>query len=119
MSPVKYKLDLYLPEDDILHSHRCENLKSYIDSSCFPVEPTQLRPIDTTGLTSPRLRIRPASGVCPQWNCKVSRALWIWTCRNCGEWNPVEVSQLLTDTNMLCPEITASIFSPLISSQFI
>jgi hypothetical protein len=29
VSPVKYKLGFYIPEDDILHSHRRENLKSY------------------------------------------------------------------------------------------
>jgi hypothetical protein len=29
MSPVKYELDFYIPEDDILHSQRRENLKSY------------------------------------------------------------------------------------------
>jgi hypothetical protein len=29
VSPVKYELDFYIPEDDILHSHCCENLKSY------------------------------------------------------------------------------------------
>jgi hypothetical protein len=29
MSPVKYELGLYITEDDILHSHRRENLKSY------------------------------------------------------------------------------------------
>jgi hypothetical protein len=28
--PVKYDLDSYIPEDGILHSHRRENLKSYI-----------------------------------------------------------------------------------------
>jgi hypothetical protein len=27
---VKYELGFYIPEDDILHSHRRENLKSYI-----------------------------------------------------------------------------------------
>jgi hypothetical protein len=26
--PVKYELGFYIPEDDILHSHRRENLKS-------------------------------------------------------------------------------------------
>jgi hypothetical protein len=31
MSPVKYELVFYIPEDDILHSHRRENLKSYLD----------------------------------------------------------------------------------------
>jgi hypothetical protein len=31
VSPVKYKLVFYIPEDDILHSHGRENLKSYID----------------------------------------------------------------------------------------
>jgi hypothetical protein len=30
MSPVRYKLEFYIPEDDILHSHHRENLKSYI-----------------------------------------------------------------------------------------
>jgi hypothetical protein len=30
VSPVKYKLGFYRPEDGILHSHRIENLKSYI-----------------------------------------------------------------------------------------
>jgi hypothetical protein len=30
MSPVKYELGFYIPEDDILHSHRLENLISYI-----------------------------------------------------------------------------------------
>jgi hypothetical protein len=30
VSPVKYKLGFYIPEDDILHSHRRENVKSYM-----------------------------------------------------------------------------------------
>jgi hypothetical protein len=29
VSPVKYELGFYIPEDDILHSHRREKLKSY------------------------------------------------------------------------------------------
>jgi hypothetical protein len=29
VSPVRYELGFYIPEDDILHSHRHENLKSY------------------------------------------------------------------------------------------
>jgi hypothetical protein len=29
VSPMKYELGFYIPEDDILHSHRRENLKSY------------------------------------------------------------------------------------------
>jgi hypothetical protein len=29
VSPVKYKLGLYSPEDDILHSHRRENHRPY------------------------------------------------------------------------------------------
>jgi hypothetical protein len=29
MSPVKYELGFYIPEDGILHSDRRENLKSY------------------------------------------------------------------------------------------
>jgi hypothetical protein len=30
VSPVKYELGSYIPEDDILQSHRRENLTSYI-----------------------------------------------------------------------------------------
>jgi hypothetical protein len=30
--PVRYGLDFYVPEDGVLHSHRRENLKSYIIS---------------------------------------------------------------------------------------
>jgi hypothetical protein len=30
VSPVTYKLGFYIPEDDILHSHRRGILKSYI-----------------------------------------------------------------------------------------
>jgi hypothetical protein len=30
VSPVKYGSGLHIPEDGILHSHRSENLKSYI-----------------------------------------------------------------------------------------
>jgi hypothetical protein len=39
MSPVKYELGFYIPEDDILHSHRRENLKSYnLDFALTEVE---------------------------------------------------------------------------------
>jgi hypothetical protein len=30
VSPVRYELGFYIPEDGILHSYRCETLKSYI-----------------------------------------------------------------------------------------
>jgi hypothetical protein len=30
MSPMKYELGFHIPENDILHSHRREYLKSYI-----------------------------------------------------------------------------------------
>jgi hypothetical protein len=30
MFPVGYELGFYIPEDDILHTHGHENLKSYI-----------------------------------------------------------------------------------------
>jgi hypothetical protein len=29
VSPVRYELGVYIPEDGILHSHRRENLKAY------------------------------------------------------------------------------------------
>jgi hypothetical protein len=31
VSPVKYELGFYIPEDNILHGHRRENLKSSCD----------------------------------------------------------------------------------------
>jgi hypothetical protein len=31
MFPVRYELGFYISEKDILHSHRLENLKSYIE----------------------------------------------------------------------------------------
>jgi hypothetical protein len=40
VSPVRYELGFYIPEDDILHSHRRENLSSYIDSTKLAATPT-------------------------------------------------------------------------------
>jgi hypothetical protein len=38
VSPVRYELDFYIPEDDILHSNCSENLKYYImkEIICVP-----------------------------------------------------------------------------------
>jgi hypothetical protein len=41
MSPVKYKLGCYIPEDGILHSRRRKNLKSYYYIHDFPNYPQQ------------------------------------------------------------------------------
>jgi hypothetical protein len=38
MSPLRYELGFYIPEDAILHSHRCENLKSYEFKHCHNPE---------------------------------------------------------------------------------
>jgi hypothetical protein len=35
MSPVKYELGFYISEDDILHSHRRENLKSLLPIAVY------------------------------------------------------------------------------------
>jgi hypothetical protein len=35
VSPVRYELEFYILEDDIPHSHRRENLKSYIENTPF------------------------------------------------------------------------------------
>jgi hypothetical protein len=41
--PVKYKLGFYIPEDDILHSHRRENLRT-----CFDIRlPLHTEPLKT------------------------------------------------------------------------
>jgi hypothetical protein len=39
--PVKYERGFYIPEDDILHSPRRENLKSYTGEKCLPVPEIQ------------------------------------------------------------------------------
>jgi hypothetical protein len=50
--PVRYELGFYNPKDDILHSHRCVDLKSYIpifsSVSCsdYPVNRTALHSAD-------------------------------------------------------------------------
>jgi hypothetical protein len=40
VSPVKYEMGFYIPEDSIFHSHRCEYLKSYMS---FTVSTIALR----------------------------------------------------------------------------
>jgi hypothetical protein len=35
VSPVKYELGFYMPEDDILHSHRREILRCYDQTCCL------------------------------------------------------------------------------------
>jgi hypothetical protein len=37
VSPLKYELGFYIPEYDILHSHRRENLKSYFSDILVPI----------------------------------------------------------------------------------
>jgi hypothetical protein len=31
MFPVRYEVGFYIPEDEVLHNHSCENLRSYIE----------------------------------------------------------------------------------------
>jgi hypothetical protein len=52
VSPVKYELGFYIPEDDILYSHHRENLKSYMDGNA------QRRPLTNTTVKQ-RERFRP------------------------------------------------------------
>jgi hypothetical protein len=39
MSPVRYELGFYISEDDILHSHKGENLKSYMTLTSWTLCP--------------------------------------------------------------------------------
>jgi hypothetical protein len=43
VSPVKYELGSYIPEDGILHSHRRENLKSYIEYTLIRLLPLRFQ----------------------------------------------------------------------------
>jgi hypothetical protein len=42
VSPVRYELGFCIPEGDILHSHRCENLKSYINNKMLLISSESL-----------------------------------------------------------------------------
>jgi hypothetical protein len=55
VSPVKYELGFYIPEDDILHRHRRENLKSYISTNCRSLDfsHTHWLPRSVTEIGSP------------------------------------------------------------------
>jgi hypothetical protein len=44
MSPVKYELGFYIPEDTILHSHSREILKSYIEVMSLWIAGTNIPP---------------------------------------------------------------------------
>jgi hypothetical protein len=39
VSPVKYEVGFYIPEDTILHSHRRENFKCYITLTGLTLKP--------------------------------------------------------------------------------
>jgi hypothetical protein len=45
MSPVRYELGFYIPEDGILHSHRRENLESYIILTGWALQRKLLSPV--------------------------------------------------------------------------
>jgi hypothetical protein len=53
VSPLRYELGFYIPEDDILHSHRCENLTPHIFKNKIHCS----RP-DAAGLRLPTKQIR-------------------------------------------------------------
>jgi hypothetical protein len=44
MSPVRYELGSYIPEDGTLYSDRCERLKSYINSTTGDSFPAHIQP---------------------------------------------------------------------------
>jgi hypothetical protein len=50
VSSVKYELGFYISEDDILHSHRRENLKSYRDLTILVAGRLEDAPVKSDGL---------------------------------------------------------------------
>jgi hypothetical protein len=48
VSPVKYELGFYIPEDDILHSHCRENLKSHTSKLAVQFLNQLLRTVELT-----------------------------------------------------------------------
>jgi hypothetical protein len=59
VSAVKYELGFYIPEDDILHSHRRDNLKPYISANCLENVKSLMprQPIGLHGLILPEYEI--------------------------------------------------------------
>jgi hypothetical protein len=55
VSPVKYELEFYIPEDGILHSHLHKNLKSYTISR-FNLNPFLVIRDETRGQDRPQNR---------------------------------------------------------------
>jgi hypothetical protein len=49
VSPVKYELGFHIPEDGVLHSHRRENLKSYIVVLLIPRKSQIVSPVGQNG----------------------------------------------------------------------
>jgi hypothetical protein len=58
VSPVRHELISYIPEDDILHCHRCENLRS---CSVFSVCHSALGSVSSVSSGGPFVSIRPRS----------------------------------------------------------
>jgi hypothetical protein len=56
VSPVKYELVLYIPENDILRSHCLENLKSYVNLSQRSTKQHDIKEQWDNGGMVPRLR---------------------------------------------------------------
>jgi hypothetical protein len=60
VSPVKYELGFYIPEDDILHSPRRENLKSY---KLIPLENVTSASRSTRETSSPKEHLAEATSL--------------------------------------------------------
>jgi hypothetical protein len=57
MSPVKYEIGFYIPESDILHSHRREKLKSYIGLSTVFCATVTAVPVTVCGFEALKLAL--------------------------------------------------------------
>jgi hypothetical protein len=69
MSPVRYKLGLYMPEDDILHSRGRETLKSYTTLTGWALWRRRNVPCEVrTGFLYPR---RGHSSLSPPWKPQI------------------------------------------------
>jgi hypothetical protein len=61
VSPLRYELCFYIPEDDILHSHRRENLKPYTYTAMLL--PVVLKPTSSDPTESSYLPLRSCAVV--------------------------------------------------------
>jgi hypothetical protein len=68
VSSVRYELGFYIPGDDILHSHRRENRKSYIVAEIFVAVPKADDVVTILDVSQQYGSLGPVTGIASHFN---------------------------------------------------